>query len=207
MITAKDISVGMSAGWFTIIDGPYSKNGLRWLAQCSCGEKVELNISTINAKIAKNGSCQKCRHSRGTTHGHGRTTDPTWSVWQAMKQRCTNPANRLYRRYGGRGIKVCDRWLESFEAFLEDMGERPSRDFSIERNDNDGDYSPANCRWATRKEQALNKSNTAVFSINGETVIGYAALSARVGISTRSLIARAHRGTLERIGITRIRKS
>lgn len=88
-----------------------------------------------------------------------------------MCQRCTNPKNTSYRNYGGRGIKVCDRWLgeQGFENFLTDMGERPSDGYSIDRIDNNGDYCPENCRWATKKEQCNNMRKTIMLSYNGET--------------------------------------
>jgi hypothetical protein len=84
---------------------------------------------------------------------------PEYESWRAMKKRCYYPKHQNYARYGGRGIRVCDRWLHDFPTFLEDMGNKPSSIHTLDRKDNDGNYEPDNCKWATPKEQQNNRRN------------------------------------------------
>jgi hypothetical protein len=126
-----------------------------------------------------------------TTHGATRGgTDAEYSAWQMMKRRCLNPRSRGYENYGGRGIAVCARWETSFEAFLADVGRRPSPDHSLDRfPDNDGDYEPGNVRWATSKEQCRNRRLTRFFEHAGEslTILEW---SQRSGVPYRTLRSR-----------------
>jgi len=104
---------------------------------------------------------------KGFLTKHGKWGSPVHLVWLAMKQRCANPNSKSYKWYGARGIAVCQRWAESFEAFAEDMGPRPEG-AQIERIDNDGPYSPDNCRWASHKEQMQNTRAGAILEVNGQ---------------------------------------
>jgi hypothetical protein len=110
-------------------------------------------------------------------------------VWRAMVARCHDPNNSSHRSYGARGITVCAQWRASFEAFRGDMGPRPSSKHSIDRKDNDGPYSPENCRWATRKEQALNRRTNTLIEFDGKALtLGEWALV--VGVPRLTLLTR-----------------
>lgn len=114
-------------------------------------------------------------------------------IWKAMNQRCANPNNKAFGRYGGRGITVCERWRVSYENFLADMGRRPSVDHSIERIDNDAGYSLENCVWATKIEQGLNTSRTKPVSVNGKRMSMNQA-AAMCGLSGPTLTRRLQAG-------------
>lgn len=129
-------------------------------------------------------------------YAHGKSYTPEYRAWLSMKTRCYNQNYHLYDKYGGRGIKVCNRWKNSFENFLADVGQRPSSKHSLDRRDNNGNYEPKNVRWATPKEQNNNQSNTPYITYNGETrPIGYWAK--KLNISNQSLRYRVKHWTVE----------
>ncbi len=100
---------------------------------------------------------------------HGMNDTPEHTSWRAMKDRCLNANSDCFRRYGGRGITICERWKTSFANFYADMGDKPSPKHTIERIDNNGNYEPRNCKWATRKEQGRNRNPRKALTINGVT--------------------------------------
>ena len=136
--------------------------GSKWECICDCGTIVIVDTAKLTTGHTKSCGCLQVDRAAeaNTTHGQARarlrSVTSTYRTWQQMKRRCFNPANHNYKYYGGRGVVVCDRWRESFEAFLEDMGERPSG-HTIDRINSDGNYEPGNCRWATPTEQRRNR--------------------------------------------------
>lgn len=157
--TARSIFVGQRYGRLVVKGvGPRAGSGKsrHYACLCVCGEIVEVRGSHLRSDHTT--SCGCLHREVVTTHGHtaGGGRSPTYQSWSSMVARATNPGNKNWADYGGRGIQVCDAWRYSFETFLADLGERPEGT-SIDRINVDGDYEPSNCRWATAPEQRANR--------------------------------------------------
>lgn len=189
--------------------GRCASRDVAWEFLCDCG--ITFTASGYAFRSGRRTTCPECASALcgASSVTHGMTNTPEYRIWTGIKKRCYNNKQKAYPNYGGRGIRVCDKWLNSFDAFFSDMGERPSARHSIERIDVNGDYAPSNCKWATPIEQANNKRVTV--RIDG---IPIAELSRETGIKHATLYARATVGrrgypvlgpqvlTLEHNGIT-----
>lgn len=143
-------------------------------------------IRLIRMLLHENEPCPTC----------GRTWKGAYDVWIGIKSRCLNPNAPGYQNYGGRGIKMCERWQESYQAFVDDVGDRPSARHTLDRINNDGDYEPGNVRWATYGEQRRNMRNNVWIEWNGERMIA-PDWAKRLGISTQSMSYRLRHWPLE----------
>jgi hypothetical protein len=157
------IKIGYKYGRLTVL-AKATGNGL-WHCQCECGQYSDVAGGRMLKRHTM--SCGCLRRELMTTHGG--STSAEYRIWISIISRTTNPNHNAYPWYGGRGIKMCPRWLASFEAFRSDMGIKPSPSHSIDRIDNNGDYEPGNCRWSTKKEQGNNRRDNRLLTFEGRT--------------------------------------
>lgn len=169
----KDLS-GKRFGRLLVLNVSQRKQGVHilWVCRCDCGKRT-----TKTAHGLLHGTTRSCgclyKESRGKAqlkHGGaaGSKPRPEYAVWIAAKMRCFNQKDPAYHNYGGRGITVCDEWKNDFGRFIADMGPCPPK-MTLERIDNDGNYEPRNCRWASRAAQGLNRRNNTFYTFNGVT--------------------------------------
>ncbi len=138
-----------------------------WRCDCQCGRSATVLAYSLVSGGTKSCGCLKIETDAARYYKHGGKGTPEYGVWKKMRARCNNPNHDKYAYYGGRGIKVCERW-DDFANFLADVGPRPTRQHSIDRREVDGDYCPENCAWATKKEQMNNTRRNVFLEYEGE---------------------------------------
>lgn len=196
---ARKNLIGCVFGKWTVIDyaGPGTV-GATWNCSCECGTSRRVNASSLLAGTSTSCGCSgaEALGLRMTVHGHlsGGKHSPTYTVWRGMLRRCSDQTHPSYANYGGKGVAVCERW-KLFEAFLEDMGERPDGK-TLDRVDGSKGYSKSNCRWFTMKEQANNRANNHLLTFRGETH-NIAEWATILGIKEGTIRARVCRGATD----------
>lgn len=177
-------------------DSRCSDGALIWLCVCDCGNLITVRAADLKSNHTKSCGCLRVETSSTNTPAvtHGMSDTVEYGTRTSMIQRCTNPNSQQYSNYGGRGIKVCDRWLNSFENFYADMGPRPSPEHSLDRYpNNDGNYEPGNCRWATKEEQCNNtRNNINIVYQNKQYTVAQLARESNIGRST--IVSRLNAG-------------
>lgn len=173
--------------------GRSHRGSVVWQCSCDCGATIEVTCARLRRGHNKSCGCLKASQRTRLRHGHSTKngSSGTYSTWSNMLDRCSNPKNSRFDRYGGRGISVCERW-RSFDNFLSDMGARPSG-MTIGRIDNDKGYELANCEWQSRVAQARNKGNTTWICAHGRT-LSLAEWSELNGVKQSTIRARIERG-------------
>jgi hypothetical protein len=194
------VVAGRRFGRLVVLGFSHSDGRLRWwVCRCDCGTTLAVKGASLTSPSRKGrkSSCGCLQREVAKTYltTHGASHRPEWHAWRAMLDRCENPSNRGYRRYGGRGIAVCQEWHgdDGYHAFYAEVGPRPSSEHSIDRIDNNKGYEPGNVRWTTRDVQAANTRSVILVEHNGDTR-SLRAWSIHFGIPHQTLTGRYHRG-------------
>ena len=200
--TSKQFMIGKKYGILTVMSEvkERNKNGhILYNVKCECGKEKQVLGSSLRTGGSR--SCNKCSILTGS---HGMWKSREFNIWQSMKDRCYNQNNIRYKNYGGRGVVVCDRWVNSFKNFYCDMGD--SNGLSIDRIDVYGNYEPYNCRWANAKAQSRNRTNNAKFTYLNETLC-MSEWCEKINMPTSTFLNRINRGwSIDKTIETPIRK-
>jgi len=184
-------AAGDRFGRFTIVDGLPIRKGreIYFVVRCDCGKFKQISKGSLKSGASTSCGCfnSEVLKARAT---HGKAKSPIYAVWNMMKQRCNLPSNKQYKDYGGRGIKVCERW-ETFENFYADVGDPPFLRATLERENNNKDYEPGNIKWATYYEQARNNSKTVIYNYEGQKLT-LQDISKKAGVNHSSLATRIY---------------
>lgn len=182
---ARDIT-GLKSHYLTALHyhGSDGKKSL-WVIKCHCGKEFLMSATEFLKGRQKSCGCMRKKLIGDAIRTHGKSGTPLFAVWHSMKQRCENPNAQAWENYGGRGIRVCTRWSESFEAFQSDMGSGYRKGLSLDRIDVDKGYYPENCRWVSSKKQNRNKrSNREIDTPAGKMLVSEAAELSGIGVTT-----------------------
>jgi hypothetical protein len=194
------LKIGTRFGRLIVVSRVNSQNRsqTRWLCRCDCGNEKEIYAAHLRKGSTVSCGCFARESLVKRMSSHGLTDDIAYRPWIQMRARCNSSVHPSYHAYGARGIRVCERWND-FEAFLSDMGPRPSLNHSLDRENNNGNYEPGNCRWATPKEQQNNRSNTRWITYKDER-LPLADWSRRMGLAPKVVYMRifSYKWSIER---------
>lgn len=195
MTRFADITGRRFGRWTVASRAPNTPDGgTRWHCVCDCGTRRVVYAGSLKSGVSPSCGCLSKEHLSKMRYVHGMSRTPEYRAWRAMISRCTNVANKMYYRYGGRGISVCPEWGD-FVRFHADMGNRPSPKHTLERRDNNGNYEPSNCTWATRKHQSRNRNCTRDVVYRGTRMpVSVAIEMAATGVKRKTVTARLDRG-------------
>lgn len=197
---------GSVHGKLTVVSRAENAKGgkARWNCLCACGGVSTASGTDLRSGHSKSCGCVFASGAHKVTHGHHRVGKQTkiYNTWCNMKRRCSDPTNKQWKDYGGRGISVCNKWVNSFENFLEDMGEPPFG-LTLDRVNNDGDYSPENCRWADRPTQRRNgRGHVVEVEIDGKKMLLKDAAQHLKIVSVMAAYSRMYRGWSPILAVT-----
>jgi len=185
--------IGARFSRLVVIGEAFKRDGrYRVACRCDCGAELVVRCLSLVNKNTSSCGCLQREAVASLNRRHGMSKTPTYVSYLNMVNRCTDPANKKFPDYGGRGIAVCSSWLKSFDNFLADMGERPTNS-TLERIETNGDYEPGNCRWASWKDQQNNKRSNRLLEHAGETMT-LQQWADRTGISRGVIFHRLQRG-------------